>query len=145
MPANKRKAAKKQKSKLEPCDKTRILIVDDEKMVREVFMRIMSFSLPDCRIDMAVNGAEAISSFREARHGVLLMDLRMPVMDGEEAFNKIEALCRENKWEIPAVIFCTGYVPSDDIQKIAENNRKHALLKKPVTNDVLIETIKSRL
>ena len=78
-----------------PVDRKRILLVDDEKSILELFRRLLAFRLPNCRIAVAVNGAEAIEQFHEAHHGVIMMDLRMPVMDGQTAFLEIQKLCCE--------------------------------------------------
>ena len=123
----------------------RILIVDDEKLIREVFLRVVSSGLPDCRIDVAVNGAEAVESFRTARQSVLVMDVKMPVMDGETAFNEIQKLCESENWEMPSVIFCTGYDLSGVVRDMVENSAKHCLLMKPIRNWQLIKEIQARL
>ena len=128
-----------------PCDKPRILIVDDEKMICDVFRTVLSFGIPNCRVDAAINGAEAVRMFRDVHHVVILMDLRMPVMDGETAFREIEKICREENIQMPSIVFCTGFVPSDEIRKIIANSRIHGLLRKPISNDVLVETLKSKL
>ena len=128
-----------------PLEKNRILIVDDEKLVRDVFKLVLSYGLPKCKTDFAVNGAEAIESFRAIHQGVILMDLMMPVMDGETAFDEIQKICRTNNWEMPSVVFCTGYVPTDKIKNTVKDNTSHCLLQKPVSNDVLIKAINIRL
>jgi CheY-like chemotaxis protein len=128
-----------------PCDKQRLLIVDDESGIRNVFSKVLTCGLPHCRIDLAVNGAEAVDSFRTIHHGLLLMDLNMPVMDGEQAFYKIQEICEKEGWEMPAVVFCTGYNPSENVRKIVANSRIHCILHKPVSCDVLLEALRIRL
>ena len=128
-----------------PCNKQRLLIADDEKVIRTVFSQILSYGLPNCRVDVAVNGDEAVNAFRAGHHGVIIMDLKMPVMDGEQAFFEIKDICKKEGWEMPAIIFCTGYDPSANIQKIVANSRTHYLLHKPVRGNVLLEVLKSRL
>jgi CheY-like chemotaxis protein len=86
-----------------------------------------------------------VEQFRLGRHAVILMDLFMPVMDGEAAFHEIEQLCENEKWEMPSVVLCTGYNPSHKIRSIIAANPKHCMLQKPVRNQVLVETIQSRL
>lgn len=127
------------------CDKSRILIADDEQSIREVFRRVLSYGLPKCRIDLAVNGAEAVESFRQAHQGVILMDLHMPVMSGDRAFMEIRHICMESGWEMPAVVFCTGYEPPHEIHNIVSENPKHCVLRKPVSNDTLIEALRLRM
>lgn len=127
------------------CDMNRILIVDDEKTIRDLFQRILALRLPTCRIDVAVNGAEAVEEFHEAHQGVIMMDLNMPVMDGHTAFVEIQKLCRAEKIEMPSVIFCTGYEPSDTIKELTEGNSLHCVLNKPVSDTMLIEALRKRL
>ncbi|MFO7870854.1 MAG: response regulator [Kiritimatiellia bacterium] len=129
----------------EPCAKNTILIVDDETMVRKVFQRLLSISLPECKVDTANNGSEAVDSFSREHQRVILMDLHMPVMDGETAFRKIRDFSSEKNWEAPAVIFCTGYEPPHTIGNIVSEHPLHCLLRKPVTNDTLLEAVKLRL
>lgn len=128
-----------------PCDKGRILIVDDEKTILRLFQMILSSSLPDRKIDLAANGAEAVELFKKNRHALLLMDLHMPVMNGKVAFEEVERFCAENKWEMPSVVFCTGFAPPDTICGLVSANPLHHLLSKPVSSDVLVDTVKSRL
>ena len=130
---------------LEPAERNRILIVDDEKLIQDVFQQVISSSLTDCRVDIAVNGAEGLEVFRGIHHGVILMDLRMPIMGGDVLFVELEKLCQEEKWEMPSVIFCSGYQPREQIQAILENSSLHCFLQKPVSPDVLIEQIRQRM
>jgi CheY-like chemotaxis protein len=123
----------------------RILIVDDELDICNLFVRIVKGDLPDCRVDMAVNGLEAVSTFREGHHSILLMDLHMPVMDGYTAFMEIQKLCAEENLEMPAVIFCTGYAPPLALEQFLAKTPRHCLLHKPASIEVLLRAIKARL
>ena len=67
----------------------RILIVDDHLIIREG-LRLMFDTVPDFElVAEAVNGAEALTQVEAHRLDVVLMDLQMPVMDGNEATSKI--------------------------------------------------------
>jgi CheY-like chemotaxis protein len=121
------------------------LIVDDEKALLKLFRMILRLDLPETEVDVALNGEEAVEIFRDRHHAVLLMDLHMPVMDGRAAFFAIEEYCREQGWEMPAVVFCTGFAPPDAVSRVVESNPAHCLLAKPVTADLLVNTIRSRL
>ena len=137
--------AEPQIAELTPCRKNRILIVDDEQSVRDVFSRVVAFHLPNCRVDLAVNGAEAVSSFRDVHHGIIIMDARMPVMDGEAAFAAIRELCNVENWVMPSVIFCTGFDPSHEVRNIVAANPAHCVLRKPLDSTILMEAIRARL
>ena len=122
-------------------DKKRILIVDDEKSVREVFRAIVSYRFPDCKVDLAENGAEAVASFQKLHQCLILLDLRMPVMTGEQAFHAIEDHCEERDWSMPNVIFCTGFEPSGQLESIIQSDGRHQCLQKPPATDQLMESI----
>lgn len=70
----------------------RILVVDDQDLVRTGFAMILNHQ-PDLEVvGEAANGAKAVDMARELKPDVVLMDLRMPVMDGVEATRRILAL-----------------------------------------------------
>jgi CheY-like chemotaxis protein len=125
-----------------PCMESTILIVDDDKTVLHTFMRILSVDLPDWRVQGAANGAEAVEAFRQAHHAIILMDIYLPVMDGLEAFAQLERECETRNWEMPRVVFCSGFFPPKAVNEVLENNPAHCLLHKPVDRERLIATIK---
>jgi DNA-binding NarL/FixJ family response regulator len=68
---------------------TRCLIADDQAMVREGFRALLD-AQPDLTVlGLAANGTEAVSLSRKLTPDVVLMDVRMPVMDGLEATRQI--------------------------------------------------------
>jgi DNA-binding NarL/FixJ family response regulator len=70
---------------------TRVLVADDQTLVRAGF-RVLVDSAPDLEVvGEAGNGAEAVDLARSARPDVVLMDIRMPVLDGLEATRRIVA------------------------------------------------------
>ena len=122
-----------------------VLVVDDEPMVRKFFERVLQQDLPDLSIDCAADGAEAIALFCAKHHSFIIMDVSMPVMTGEEAFHELKRICKEKKWEMPAVIFFTGYTPPDSIREAIAKDNIHCYLPKPVTKDALVSALKNRL
>ena len=69
---------------------TRILLVDDECLVRGVLSRILA-DYPDLEVvGQAATGDEAISSVETLRPHVVVMDIRMPKMDGITAAREIK-------------------------------------------------------
>jgi CheY-like chemotaxis protein len=128
-----------------PCDRRRILIVDDEQTILRLFQMILSSGLPNRAIDLARDGQDAVRQFSEGHHAVLLMDLHMPAMDGEAAFLEIESLCKARNWEIPSIVFCTGFAPPDSVKNLVAKNPAHTLLSKPVSGETLVEAVKRRL
>jgi CheY-like chemotaxis protein len=119
--------------------------VDDEPEIRSLFEMILKEDLPGCRVDMAKDGAEAVDRFKKEHHSVLLMDLHMPVLDGQGAFTAIEKACRDGNWQMPSVVFCTGFAPPDTVQQIVSSDSPHCLLSKPVSAECLVDAVRCRL
>ncbi len=70
---------------------TRVLVADDQRAVREGLVTILSTLADVAVVGSAADGAEALELARELRPDVVLMDLRMPRMDGVEATTALRA------------------------------------------------------
>jgi PAS domain S-box-containing protein len=115
-----------------------VLVVDDEDMVRRVAQA--SLEIRGYRVVMASNGAEAIREVKQdPRIGVVLLDLTMPVMGGEEAIDEILS-------ERPGikVIVSTGYDHREAIARFSQK-RVAGYLQKPYTSKQLAEKVRTVL
>ena len=65
----------------------RVLVADDEAEIRDMLSRFLG-SL-GCQVDTAANGEEALEALRRSKPDVLLLDLRMPRLDGLEVLEQI--------------------------------------------------------
>ncbi len=128
-----------------PCDRRRILVVDDEEVIQKLFSMVLQWEIPEAAVDVAGNGAEALEAFATKHHGVLLMDLHMPVMDGQSAFMTLEQRCREQDWEMPRVVFCSGFAPPTELRNRVAQDKAHCMLSKPVANEVLVDAVRPGL
>jgi two-component system response regulator (stage 0 sporulation protein F) len=81
---------------------SKLLIVEDEKNQRELYA--MEFEDEGYEVDQAVNGKEAVEMVKGNKYDLVIMDIRMPEMDGIEALGKI--LSRDKR--IPIIIY-TAY------------------------------------
>jgi len=126
-------------------DRPRVLVVDDEEEIVNLFKLMLGSAIENIDVDIAHNGCEALNAFKGRHHDVIIMDLHMPVMDGHEAFKKLTELCAVEGLRMPAVIFCTGYIPPEGIRQAVSTDAHHSLLQKPVTIKSLIDAVKERL
>lgn len=70
-------------------NKIRLVIVDDQQLFREAIKTLFSVQNDFLVVGEAGNGAEAVEQVDKLRPDIVLMDLRMPVMDGVEATRAI--------------------------------------------------------
>lgn len=82
----------------------KILIVDDESPARERLLHMLSGIKDVHPVGEAANGMEAVQLVQTTRPDVVLMDIRMPGMDGLEASRHLAEM-----EEPPAIIFTTAY------------------------------------
>lgn len=102
----------------------RIIVVDDQAVVRQGFVSLIS-TVADMRvIAQGTNGREAVALYREHRPDVVLMDLRMPEMGGVEAISTIRREFSDAK-----VIVLTTYDGDEDIYRSLQAGAQGYLLK----------------
>jgi DNA-binding NarL/FixJ family response regulator len=116
---------------------TRILIVDDQALFREGLRTLLSVQNDFTVVAEASNGEEALRMAVQYQPEVILMDLRMPVMDGVKATQRLHDA-------LPAarVIVLTTF---DDDESIFDGLRAGAVgyLLKDVSSDKLFEAIRA--
>ncbi len=112
-------------------DKANILIVDDEEVVRHSHLR--SLESTDCNARAAEDGKEALQVMEQHPFDVILLDLRMPGLDGMDVLKTIK-----QRWPDSEVVVITGY-PSIESAKQAVRLGAFNYLTKPVGPDEIIK------
>lgn len=107
----------------------KILVVDDEPLARERLRRLLLARDEDCEVLEATNGLEAIVANETCQPDLILLDIRMPGMDGLEAARHLMGSPHP-----PAIVFCTAY---DEYAIAAFESRAVGYLLKPVQRDKL--------
>lgn len=115
----------------------RILIVDDQLLFREALSTLLSVQKEFEVIGEAGNGKEAVRIARETDPDVILMDLRMPEMDGVEATRLIV-----QQGSVAKIIVLTTFDDDDDVVNALKAGAVGYLLK-DVSSDKLFEAIQS--
>ncbi len=122
----------------------RILLAEDVIVNAEIM--IMVLSMREIQVDHAENGRIAVDMFEEHEEGyydAILMDMRMPEMDGLEATRRIRAMDRSDAKRIP-ILALTANAFDEDVQHSMQAGL-NAHLSKPVDPDVLFETLEGLL
>ena len=119
-----------------------MLIVEDVDLNADLLADLLE--LEDVTSERAENGRVAVDAFSQAPPGhfdAILMDLRMPVMDGLEATRAIRALPREDAKAVPIVALTANAFEEDVRQSLDAGMNAH--LAKPVDTDQLYDTLRA--
>ncbi|MBR0385318.1 MAG: response regulator, partial [Erysipelotrichaceae bacterium] len=120
----------------------RVLVAEDVPINAEIMMMILKGR--QIEAELAENGRIAVdkfSSHEEGYYDAILMDMRMPEMDGLEATRTIRALPRKDAKEVP-IIALTANAFDEDVQRSLQAGL-NAHLSKPVEPEALFSTLES--
>ena len=119
-----------------------ILLAEDVAVNAEIM--VMVLNMRGMEVDVAENGRIAVEKYQshpEMYYDAILMDMRMPEMDGLEATRKIRATGRRDATTIP-IIALTANAFDEDVQRSLQAGLD-AHLSKPVEPEALFETLES--
>lgn len=117
-----------------------ILLAEDVPINAEIVKMVLD--MREINVDHAENGKIALEKFSESPPGhydAVLMDVRMPEMDGLEATSRIRALDRADAKTIP-IIAMTANAFDEDVQRSLQAGM-NAHLSKPIDNNTLFKTL----
>jgi DNA-binding NtrC family response regulator len=115
--------------------KPKILVVDDEDVVRRSYRRLLSEAR--CSAETAADGGEALDAMQREAFDVVLLDLRMPGADGMSVLRSIR-----ERWPAAEVVVITGN-PTLETAKEAVRLGAYDYLAKPVEPDRILNVARS--
>src|SRR5438874_1480889 len=118
-----------------PC----ILVVDDEPMALILIKRLLTEA--GYQVVTVQSGFECLDVFRNqpTTFQLVLLDLTMPFMDGEETFHRL----REIRRDVP-VVLCTGFIQQDRLDRLMKAGIA-GFLRKPLAPDEIVDHIRGVL
>ena len=122
-----------------PMPKLQILVVDDEEMGLMLVKQLLTTA--GYHVTTAQSGFECLDLFRRRpfSYQLVLLDLTMPFMDGEETFHRL----REIRPDVP-VMLCTGFIQNERLERLMTAGMS-GFLRKPFAPDEIAGQVKAIL
>lgn len=115
----------------------KILIVDDDALIRDSLNIILSLEEDFQVVSTASNGAEALQLCNSLQPDIVLMDIRMPIMDGVLGTKNIKASFKNIK-----VVILTTFKDEEYIKEAIKNGAEGYILKNQPA-DAIVESLKA--
>jgi DNA-binding NtrC family response regulator len=115
-------------------EKKSILIVDDEEIIREFLYEVLN---EDFEISIACDGQEAIEKLKKRKFDLIITDLKMPRVSGEDVVKYARQSDPDSK-----VIVISGYSSLYTVSQ-SVNSGACAFLSKPFSIKELVQTVNS--
>jgi CheY-like chemotaxis protein len=119
-------------------DKKKILIVEDDNFVAEVYLAKLSEM--GYETALAQNGEEGLAELKKGKVDLILLDILMPIMNGIEMLEEVK---KNEEWKNIPVILLTNIGEKESIQKVREMGVKNYLIKSHFTPAEVIEKVES--
>ncbi len=116
---------------------TQVLIIEDEQLLNEAYARVLAAA--NISLLRAYNGKEALEVLRTQKPDVILLDLRMPVMDGIEFLKELQP--KEQLPETKIIVF-SNYDDQHEIDQAFALGAMHYMLKAWATPNELVKLIR---
>jgi len=120
-------------------DKKKILLIDDERDITIAFR--VSLESNGFIVDTFNDPEEALSNFKAELYDLLLIDIKMPKMNGFELYQEIAKVDNRAK-----VCFITAFeVYYKSLRELFPSTNVDCFIKKPITTDELVQRIRTEL
>jgi len=113
----------------------RVLVVDDELGIREVFARLLERG--GYAVSVAADGVDAVDMFRNSPHDLVFLDLKMPRLNGVETLRELRKMT-----PTVDVVIVTGYYDSELMDE-ALSMGPIRVLRKPADASALLQVANS--
>lgn len=121
---------------MQASEKARVLLVDDSDSTDALIVAILR---REFHIDVATDGREALEKLKTGRYAALLLDLRIPVLDG---FQLLEHLERSDRDLLRRTIVVTAAVSPKDLARV-EPYPVFGVISKPFEVEDLLNAVKT--
>jgi excisionase family DNA binding protein len=118
----------------------RILIIDDDEALAKTMAQSLETALPHAVVSVAADGFKGGMLAHSANPHIILLDLRMPGMDG---FETCKLLKGDEATRSIRIIAMSGFMSAQDARRIEETGAE-LLLEKPVRIPVLMQAIQGK-
>ncbi len=124
-----------------PAQRDRVLVIDDEPGVRWSLQRLLESN--GFMVASAASGVEALKSLKAAKFCIVLVDAKLPDIDGIDLARRIRI---ETPCQAP-LILVSGYFYDDDvvIREVLSSGLFSAFATKPIVHDALIRLVRDAL
>ncbi|MEO1515321.1 MAG: sigma-54 dependent transcriptional regulator [Bacteroidota bacterium] len=109
----------------------KILIVDDEPSIRKTLREILEFEKYD--VDEAADGLDCLVKLKQTKYDVVIMDIKMPKMDGMEALERVQLIVPDTP-----VVMISGHANIDTAVDAVKKGAFDFISKPPDLNRMLI-------
>jgi DNA-binding NtrC family response regulator len=110
---------------------SKVLIVDDERSIRHTLRDILEFEKYE--IDEASDGMEALVKIKQNTYDVIILDIKMPKLDGMDALDRIQEIARDTP-----VVMISGHATIDTAVEAVKKGAFDFISKPPDLNRLLI-------
>ncbi len=112
----------------------KILIIEDDRFIGEMYVR--SLRRAGYEVDWAVVGTEGLESVKKSNYDLVLLDIMLPEMQGQDVLLELNNLSHR-----PKIVVLTNYEQDDESRLAMEHQADGYLIKAEITPRKLIDII----